>query len=97
MARSSANACSPPIAATGNKRGGPGELRPITFGVIPDDAPHLDRSEHHAIAAGDLTSHHQVLRLMAEGLQQIIHRFEAFVRCCPFDELTWAPARVGDP
>jgi thiosulfate/3-mercaptopyruvate sulfurtransferase len=21
----------------------------------------------------------------------------AFVRCCPFDELTWVPARVGDP
>jgi hypothetical protein len=90
------------IAATGNKRGGPCELRPITLGMIPDDAPHLDRSEYHAIAAGDLT-YDEVLRLMVKGLEQIIHGFEAvdallaFVRCCPFDELTWAPARVGDP
>ena len=40
---------------------------------------------------------------MAEGLQQIIHGFEAvnvllaFVGGGAFDGLPWMPARVGDP
>ena len=62
-----------------------------------------DRPEHDAIASRDLTSYDEVLRFMVKGLEQIIHGFETvdalltFVRCCPFDELTWVPARVGDP
>src|SRR5438132_12850479 len=66
-----------PIAVTGNKRQGPCELRSVPFGVIPDDAPHLDSSEHDAITSRDLTSYDEVLWFMAKGLEQILHGFEA--------------------
>src|SRR5262249_22777164 len=90
------------IPVTGKKRQGSCELRSVSFGVTPDDAPHLDRSEHHASTAGDLASYDEVRGLVAKGLDQIIHGFEAvdallaFVRCRPFDEPTRVPARVGD-
>ena len=92
-----------PIAVTGNKGQGPCELRSVPLGVIPNDAPHLDGSEHDTITSRDLASHDEVLWLMAEGLQQIIHGFEAvdallaLVRGGAFDGLPWMPARIGDP
>ena len=92
-----------PIAVTGNKGQGPCELRSVSFGVIPNDAPHLDGSEHDTITSRNLTSYDEVLRFTTKRLKQLIHGLEAmdallaFVRCCPFDELTWMPARIGDP
>jgi hypothetical protein len=60
-----------PIAVTGNKRQGPCELRSVPFGVISNDAPHLDSSEHDTITSRDLTSYDEVLWFIAKGLEQI--------------------------
>ena len=81
------------IAATGDERQGPGELRAVPACVIPNDASHLHGSEDDTITSRDLTSYDEVLRLVAKGLEHVIHGFEAvdallaLVRCCSFDEL----------